>query len=185
MNSYKERISSLEREVNKKDVIINNFVKLTNNFLKDSKKSCVDDVQKVTNDHSSVEDFNDSYNESVLNIENQTTKKGKQMSSLHDQLSEIRKNKHDNYLSTNELTKEKTDIPTQQEKKVIVIGDSMLNGIKEKDLDTAKTKEKVKYFSGAKVADIKRKVEILLEEKPNALFCTQEQIMPYQNHQTL
>lgn len=168
--SYKERISFLEREVSKKDIIINNFFKLTNNLLKDSRKTCVDDVQKVMNDHSYVENFTDSENEPVSNDENKTAKKEKQTSSIQDQLSEIRKNRHSNYLSTKELTKEKTDFPTGQEKKVIVMGDSMLNGIKEKDLDTKKTKVKVKYFGGAKVADLKRKVEMIIEEKPTAVI---------------
>lgn len=167
LNSYKDRIASLESELKRKDIIINNLLNLTKNLVDESKKPCVYDIQTPNGCHSTVNNSSELFHESVSHKINISTTEEKHLS-VNDQLSEVRKNRHETFL----LEKQTADITNTRihEKKVFVIGDSMLNGIKEKDLETEKTNVKVRYFSGAKVVDIVPKVKELLEENPNAFI---------------
>ena len=167
INSYKARISFLEDEFKKKDIIINKLINLTNNLVKESnKKTSNSDFHKDDEHHSIADNSDDTLSDPICELNTETPTKEKLPSILTEQLTEVRKNKHSHYLNS----KMETDIIQRHAQKVYVIGDSMINGINEKDLTTEKEIVKVRYYSGAKVNDIGNKVTRILEDKPNAII---------------
>ena len=87
---------------------------------------------------------------------------------VQNQLSEVRKLKHDNYIKTKETisVNEKST-----GKYVIVVGDSMMNGIKEKGVSKDGNKVKVKYFSGAVIDDVRNNnLKEIIDCKPDVII---------------
>ena len=172
--SLKERITFLEEEVRQKNELILNLIKdvknssdtnfshgLSKNFthtqnslLKEKNSNCIPEPVNVDTP-------NISFTEEPL--ENKKL--------IENQLSQVRKSQHDNYLkSKQDLNQKPNQTDCVSEKKVLIIGDSMMNGINEKGLSKNGNNVKVRYFSGAKIDDINDKIEKLLDEKPHVII---------------
>ena len=70
---------------------------------------------------------------------------------------------------TNSNIKNSNNEEKQEKKKIVVTGDSMLNGVNEKGLSKSH-KVKVKNYPGATTEDILDKIEDLLKVKPDCLL---------------
>ena len=90
------------------------------------------------------------------------------------QLTTVRKEKH---LKYTEFIAEKkvidSDLLQKQnlnKKTVLIVGDSMLNGIEENRISNEKFDVDIKYYSGAKVCDIIDKTNDIVKKKPDCLI---------------
>ena len=92
---------------------------------------------------------------------------------MKDQLSRIRKEKHNDYLKQKditsnilvpELSKKETD---NVRRSILICGDSMINGIIGNGLSSKKNHTTVRSFSGATSEDLKDYIKPLVKKKPN------------------
>ena len=58
----------------------------------------------------------------------------------------------------------------KERKKILVVGDSMLNGIQEDRIRSNKIDLSLKYISGAKVSDITKKLDVCFSNKPDCVI---------------
>ena len=94
---------------------------------------------------------------------------------VDSQLITIRKQKH---LLYNDLKKKqkakdkkrKSVVCDGTKKSVFIIGDSMLNGVYESQIKDENFDVQLKYFSGAKVADVSDKLGDFIEQKPDCII---------------
>ena len=84
---------------------------------------------------------------------------------INDQLIAVRIDKHNSYISQQpNKSKNSTEVNGTDKRKILIVGDSMLNGIKENGFRNDKFDVNLKYFSGAKVSDIANKMDNLLKK---------------------
>lgn len=173
MKSYKERIVFLEGEIKLKNKLINSL--LESNSAEVShvvNKNKTDRIVNVTDQNQTIDlsfspDIVDTETPNTSIAEKETSWKENKIS-FEKQLTEVRKRNHDNYLKTKnndeklQSVKEKTN--------VLLIGDSMLNGINEVHLTNEKINTKIKYLSGARVNDINKRLDEFLIEKPDIVM---------------
>lgn len=173
MKSYKERIIFLEEEIKSKNKIIKS---LLDTHSAEPSKNLIKNKSDQLNNHTVQNQIQElSFSPAVMNIDTPNTSiiekepvPEETRRSLNNQLSEVRKKEHINYLST------KKDIDNQncmkQNENVLMIGDSMLNGINEIPLSSEKVCTKIKYFSGARIKDITKRLRELLIQKPDIVI---------------
>ena len=133
----KERIFSLEEEIKHKNCLISNLVNklCTERFVS----------TRIDKKHDKIDTKNDKFDmipPGDTNIitpeicsEDKDTIIDEVYDSFQEQLVEVRKIKHSNYIENKKVKKNK-------EKTVLVVGDSMVNGIKEKAYQKITTKLK-------------------------------------------
>ena len=180
INSYKERIYSLENQVkHMSDIILN--------FTKSSKcKHCNSDTGSQSQNLQGKSSFvpkcidlstpNQSITEENPEIENNIKTK----TSINMQLLEVRRVNHSDYLkqlpkdTSNKKRVSFDDINQNEQrskqKSCLVLSDSMFNGIHEQHFVKKGCDVKIKYFSGAKVDDLKIHLpDVLKDNKPDII----------------
>jgi len=161
-----EEVNFLREELRSKNMLINHLI--TQNIT-NTKLTQKDDNINVTI-NSTVPDIGafDTPNLSSLQ-HNQTTE-----CKINDQLSEVRKANHINYLKNKSNTKSYEENQTIKQQMHVhkhsntcmVLSDSMFNGIHEKNIqEKTQHRIKVRYFSGAKIEDMRNQIEPLLTER--------------------
>ena len=168
--SLKNRIVFLEEEVREKNIMINNLIKNTFQI----KKQLVNNCQS---------EFDNSLHPQFVEVDTPdnsiTTEEPVEKSehSLKQQLSEIRNKKHNDFLNckntrVEDIINDCNDVnPTHKnDKSVLIIADSMLNAVKEKGELKKHKNVKIKYFSGARINDVKPKIKELVESKPKLII---------------
>lgn len=170
IKSYKDRIHFLEEEIKLKNNLINNLLDSkfpdvsqytvktkTDNFLirknknQNGELSFEPDVMDIETPDVSVTDGETSVREDIPSFEKQ--------------LAQVRKKKHDNYLSTKKVNEKENCA----KKNVLMIGDSMLKGLNEIPLTHKSISTQIKHFSGAKIKDINKRLDDLLIQKPDII----------------
>ena len=109
------------------------------------------------------------------NSKNVINDSGNGFNDVDSQLITIRKQKH---LLYNDLKKKqkakdkkrKSVVCDGTKKSVFIIGDSMLNGVYESQIKDENFDVQLKYFSGAKVADVSDKLGDFIEQKPDCII---------------
>ncbi len=97
---------------------------------------------------------------------------------MKKQLSNVRNNLHTKYISSNPSKQIKNDFPSQNKKQnqeknfvnVVVLGDSMMNGIESKGISSKNVKTLVRSFSGATSSDMIDFTKPFIDKKPDLLF---------------
>ena len=180
IKSYKERIFSLEEQVKRMGEIIFNFSNSTtckctqpDMLLKQHDKQKSNEKMRENSIAPEIFDF-DTPNQSV--IEDNTTAGKSTKDLIDEQLSEVRKINHDNYLKQSPKIAQKNPSydnkikNTEIKKTCLVLSDSMFNGIREESLSKEGNKIKIRYFSGAKVCDLKKRLpDVLKNIKPDVI----------------
>jgi len=171
INLYKERIKFLEGEMKNKDKMIDklmiNISQLTNTIMQQNTSKS----EEILSTDSSkklilVKDKQNSLKENLTKDDSISTKENnKDTNDLDSQLKKVREEHHEKFIQHNNSNDSHDNVA--EKKKLLLIGDSMLNGINEKALTNDKIKVNMKYFSGAKINDIYSRLDELLEEKPN------------------
>ena len=172
--SMKERITFLEEEVRQKNELIFNLTtqKSDDTSFSHGLSKAIVQTQNMSllNKNKSLstpEPINvDTPN---ISITEEPLESNKEL--IESQLSQVRKLKHNNYLkSKKDVSQKSNQTNSVSRKKVLIIGDSMVNGINKKGLSKNGNNVKVKYFSGAKIDNIYDKLEKLADEKPQVVI---------------
>ena len=160
ISSLKSEINFLREEVKEKNALIKILSSCTvhqNQTLNDISlrdNSLTDSVNQQINDNNS--------NDSVFN-------------NIESQLSAVRKRQHHMYNEHKDREKKvsqtsESSVSDKENKKILVVGDSMLNGIQEDRIKSKKFDVSLKYISGAKVSDITKKLDDCLAKKPDCVI---------------
>ena len=91
------------------------------------------------------------------------------MRSCEEQLTEVRKNYHDKYITFANNKQVLSDHPFPKGT-CLIVGDSILAGIDENRLSTGKHKVKVRYFPGARTDDMYDYMKPLLRKLPDYII---------------
>ena len=75
-----------------------------------------------------------------------------------------------NRIKRKQLTLIPKKLVTNKQKSVLIVGDSMLNGIEENRICNEKFDVSIKYFSGAKICDIVKRTDEIVEKKPDCVI---------------
>ena len=198
ISHMEDEISFLREEVHQKNCIIKNmtekslmhdekdFSYKTQNITYDqntlaTRKNYIDvtqsqrdDIKQLLNDQliairlKKHNEFIARNNEMRVNKNSKTIVKALENKScaLNNQLSTDFDN---NFNSVGKKINSETDTSRSRKKKILIVGDSMLNGIKENGFRNDKFEVDLKYFSGAKASDIANKMDTLLNKKPDCV----------------
>ena len=111
---------------------------------------------------------NDGIRDLPLNQEKHNEENPNGNNVINNQLTEVRKSKHEQFLKSHFSMKSPHDDKSLI-KKAIIIGNSMLNGVNDDHVSNVNISSCVKCFSGAKIRDIDAKIENLLTDLN--MFC--------------
>lgn len=124
-----------------------------------------------------------SVNNDSIDSKSTTEVRNKTSESINNQLNDIRKKKHENYLvykSENDINEndEAVEVPSNDTKgnhvwpagTCLIVGDSILTGIDERKLSNPNQLVKVRDFRGASIDDLKHHLVPLLKKEPEHII---------------
>lgn len=171
IKQYKERIEFLEREMKNKDNVIDKLMQNISQFTKGMIQQNISISKKEisTRDASrkvNLEKSKQSFSNDILTKDDikEAKENDKNINELEIQLKNVRHEYHERFIKQNN-SNDTSDVV--RKKQLLLIGDSMLNGINEKSLLNKNVEVNMKYFSGAKIKDLNNRLDTLLEEKPD------------------
>lgn len=174
IKSYKERISCLQNQIS----FLEDEVRHKNDIINTLLKQCPKNNNSVEK-----KSYQSDINESIPNIINIDTPEtsfiedkspeieNSNKSVIKNQLNEIRQKKHQDFVKSKKVEFQLvSDTCTSNKSDVLVIGDSMMNAVKDKGVLKNYNNIKIKYFSGAKIDDVKPQIKTLVENKPKLII---------------
>ena len=167
----------LRRIVINKDIIIQKLSankNITKEIPKNEKTDCSSNKDEEYSFCEIITECPNPPNENIHH-KNDSNQIDKNENNINEQLTEIRLNKHKNYLQSKNLERHKNQSNKEERQEVhrwpkgtvAIIGDSMVSGLKEELLSNKKHQVKVRCCRGATVEDMFDYIKPILKRKPD------------------